>query len=198
MRNNLDILEPDALLHQNGTELRRTLIIREHHAFADKITRMMDIALLQADHDVRRMLEDGCDCHDRFARDMRQQNIGIADTVASGACEHLLHRRLVHATFNQLDIQILIAIKTLDLGGVIAGELKLVMPFELNADMFRAMLGKGSADREKAEKNPEHQPHWKIAVCGAGKKGPKRAVHLMTPKSWEWSVAQDSSSPNAQ
>ena len=128
------------------------------------------------------MLEDGSESDERSACNARQQDIGIADTVIGYTRQHLLARRLVGTAFDQFDIKILIAVKTLDLGGVVAGKLKLVMPFELNADMFRAMFGKSSADQEKTEKNPEHQPHWKIAVCGAGTIGPKRAVHLMTPE----------------
>jgi hypothetical protein len=87
------------------------------------------------------MLEDRGQHHHRLADAARQQQGGVADAVLGLALHHGLQRIGAGARFQQRDIEAGVAVVALVLRGVVAGELELVLPFELDGDLFRAPAG---------------------------------------------------------
>ncbi|OFA06529.1 hypothetical protein DUPY_14080 [Duganella phyllosphaerae] len=88
------------------------------------------------------MLEHRGQHHHRLTERARQQQRGIAHAVLGAALGHRLHRVAARRRFEQRYVEAGIAIIALVLGRVIAGELELVLPLELDRDFFgRARVG---------------------------------------------------------
>jgi hypothetical protein len=83
------------------------------------------------------MLEYRRQHHHRLALLALQQQGATADTKLSAARNHLVDRVECRCGLDDADVETRLAVIALFLGGVVAGELELVSPFELQGDLFQ-------------------------------------------------------------
>ncbi len=106
----------------------------EHNALAAQVEWMGDTGVGQCCQHQRRLLKNRCQYDDIGAPETGQYQAGVRYTVVSPAFQHCFGGGLAGNHLAELDIQPLVGEVTLFAGGIVARELELVVPFQLQGD----------------------------------------------------------------
>jgi len=155
VRLDLEQLLADAFLAQVGEDLVGMRL--DHEALAGEVVHGADVGVAPGGEDEGRVLEDHGQRHHRFALGAGQEQRRIGDAELRAAVEDFLDRIGVRPGLADVDLQPRIAVVALFLRGVVAGELELVLPFQLQDDLLQRPRGErqqGDEEEEQAHRRP--------------------------------------------
>ena len=104
------------------------------------------------------MLEDHRQHHYRRAPVEMHQQVAGADPVLGLALQHRLHRVLARLRFPDIHRQPGLPVVVLHLGGVVAGELELVAPAQLQRHILQGLGRRGRQDEEQKRQTGGKMP----------------------------------------
>ena len=166
LRPDLDASGVDSLADQHPPELGGPLVVGEHHPGADEVRRRANGPVPAAHDHVGRVLKDRRADHEGLSFEAGQQDVGVAGPEIGAPAEDRGHGRPVAPALPDADLEALGGVAALGLGRVVAGELELMAPLQLEADRIacgrvaprdqKAGAGQPKDQRPPGRRPPDH------------------------------------------
>ncbi|MNS47834.1 hypothetical protein D3C72_803780 [compost metagenome] len=138
-RDELAFVQP--LIVEGGEQLGVLMAGEHHDPFATHVRNGENAAVATGQEDGRGVLVDAGQCQQGFAIGVAGQHLGVADAKVGATAEYFLDRAYALAAGSYLDVQSGLGVKPLGLGHVVADELGLMQPAQLQDDPIRRFMG---------------------------------------------------------
>lgn len=138
-RDELAFVQP--LIVEGGEQLGILMAGKHHDPFATHVRNGENAAVATGQEDRGGVLIDAGERQQGFAIDVAGEHLCVADAKVGAPAQHFLYRAYPLAAGPYLDIQSGIGIEPLRLGHVIAHELGLMQPAQLQDDPIRRLMG---------------------------------------------------------
>ncbi|MNF58206.1 hypothetical protein D3C84_397550 [compost metagenome] len=138
-RDELAFVQP--LIVESGEQLGVLMAGEHHDPFATHVRNGENAAVATGQEDGRGVLVDAGQCQQGFAIGVACQHLGVADAKVGATAEYFLNRAYALAAGSYLDVQSGLGVKPLGLGHVVADELGLMQPAQLQDDPIRRFMG---------------------------------------------------------